>query len=115
MEIYEVEESDPSMWPFSERVYVLTSASGDDIVGWLGSLEPSEVERGYAGGQPSAATRPTHGLLCVGGVVGLSPRARPCRRLRPVKRTNSRNVRGCVGPSNEELQQTKDGLGALRS
>ena len=41
--IYEFEEDDESMWPFSERVYVLTSASVDDLAEWAKDLQPSEV------------------------------------------------------------------------
>ena len=53
--IYEVEEGDPSMWPFSERVYVLTSASVDEIRELLAPLDPDEVFEGWMGDKPSAA------------------------------------------------------------
>jgi len=55
VEIYEVEESDPSMWPFSERIYILTSADRDTVAEWVADLEPDEIEEGYAAGRPAAA------------------------------------------------------------
>jgi hypothetical protein len=54
VEIHEVEESDESMWPFSDRVYVVTSASQDAIKQWVAELQPDEVEEGYAAGRPPA-------------------------------------------------------------
>ncbi len=55
VEIYEVEERDESIWPFSERVYILTDATRDDLEGWISELQPDEVTEGYARGVPSAA------------------------------------------------------------
>src|SRR4051794_17143456 len=42
IEIAEVEESDESMWPFSECVYILTSASQADVEAWMEPLQPDE-------------------------------------------------------------------------
>ena len=53
VEIMEVEEDD--YWPFSERVYILASASFDEIKNWVSILEPSEVEEGYMFGKPPIA------------------------------------------------------------
>ena len=55
VEIYEVEESDPSMWPFSDRVYILTAADRDTVAEWVAELEPDAIEEGYAAGRPPAA------------------------------------------------------------
>jgi hypothetical protein len=54
VEIYEIMEGEDE-WPFSERVYILTSASPGDVLVWLASLEPSEIEEGWAGQAPPAA------------------------------------------------------------
>jgi hypothetical protein len=46
IEIYEVEEDDESMWPFSERVFVITQAEPEAVANWFAVLQPSEVETG---------------------------------------------------------------------
>ena len=56
VEIYEVEESDPSMWPFSERIYILTDADPIVVAEWLVPLEPDEVEEGWFQGKPDRVT-----------------------------------------------------------
>ncbi|MCA9673400.1 MAG: hypothetical protein KC464_00060 [Myxococcales bacterium] len=53
VEIYEVMEGEDE-WPFSERVYVLTSAEPDEVRGWLAALDPSEIEEGWASGASPA-------------------------------------------------------------
>ncbi|MGF9891215.1 hypothetical protein ABEX78_21380 [Priestia megaterium] len=53
VEIMEVE--DDEYWPFSERVYVLAKANPKEIEGWVGILEPSEIEEGYIFGKPPIA------------------------------------------------------------
>ena len=55
IEVSEVEPGDESMWPFSERVYVLTTASPAEVSAWLNQLEPSEVAEGWFQGAPPAA------------------------------------------------------------
>jgi hypothetical protein len=55
VEINEVEESDESMWPFSDRVYVLTSAAKEEVEGWVAALMPDEVEEGFGYGAPPAS------------------------------------------------------------
>jgi len=55
VEIYEVEESDPTMWPFSERVYIIAEASKDEIAAWVADLRPDAIEEGYAFGRPASA------------------------------------------------------------
>jgi hypothetical protein len=42
--IYEIEEEDETMWPFSEKVYIITSASKDDVKEWVMPLDVSEVD-----------------------------------------------------------------------
>lgn len=41
-------EEDEEYWPFSERVYILTSAALEEVEGWTVPLEPDEVDEGYA-------------------------------------------------------------------
>jgi hypothetical protein len=55
IEIHEVEESDESMWPFSERVYILTHCTREQVKKWVSELEPDEITEGYGGGVPPAA------------------------------------------------------------
>jgi hypothetical protein len=62
IEIFEVEESDSTIWPFSERVYVLTSASTEDVADWMKPLEPDEIEVGYFQDKPPAAPELREGM-----------------------------------------------------
>jgi hypothetical protein len=55
VEINEVEEQIPEMWPFSEWVYVLTSASREQVAEWAAELQPDEIEDGFAFGKPPSA------------------------------------------------------------
>ena len=54
-----VEISDPDVgeedWPFSERVYILTSASVEQVEAWTAKLFPTEVSEGYDGEKPALA------------------------------------------------------------
>ncbi|MDP4145463.1 MAG: hypothetical protein Q8936_13420 [Bacillota bacterium] len=54
IEIMEYDE-DESMWPFSERVYILTSASIEEVSDWVDELEVDEIGEGYEYGRPIAA------------------------------------------------------------
>jgi len=65
VEIHEIPD-DERDWPFSERVYVLTSATPDVVCGWLGVLDPSEVEEGWASEAPIAAPTLQPGMHVVG-------------------------------------------------
>lgn len=61
--IYECDEDDESMWPFSERVYVFTTASIDELTVWAADLQPSEVgDDGFVGGEPAAAPKLQPGM-----------------------------------------------------
>jgi hypothetical protein len=48
VEINEVEEADETMWPFSDRIYILTSAAKEEVADWVSPLMPDEIEEGYA-------------------------------------------------------------------
>ena len=48
VEVNEVEEGDETMWPFSDRIYILTSAAKDEVADWVVPLMADEVEEGFA-------------------------------------------------------------------
>ncbi len=62
VEIYEVEENNPTVWPFSERVYVLTDASVEDVSDWMRLLKPDEIDEGYFQGKSPAAPELREGM-----------------------------------------------------
>lgn len=63
IEIYEVEEDDETMWPFAERIYILTNASREAVAAWLAPLEPDTVEEAsYVYGMPQAAPQLAPGM-----------------------------------------------------
>ena len=43
--IYEVEENIEDMWPFSELVYIITSADESAVSSWVSDLEVDEVQQ----------------------------------------------------------------------
>lgn len=51
VEVYEVEDN---QWPFSERVYILTSAAQSDVSQWLASLHPDDVNEGFEWSRPAS-------------------------------------------------------------
>ena len=54
VEIHEWEE-DEEAWPFSERIYILTTATPNDVAQWVACLHPDDVSEGYAFGKPPFA------------------------------------------------------------
>ena len=40
---------DASSWPYSDTLYVITSAPLAEVREWLAELQPDEVEAGFAG------------------------------------------------------------------
>jgi hypothetical protein len=48
-------------WPFSDLVYVVTQASGDEVARWLAPLEPEPVEEGFWEDPPVPPLRPHPG------------------------------------------------------
>ena len=56
VEIMEYDEGD-DIWPFSERVYILTDAEEDEVINWVNELEISEISQGYMYGQPKVASK----------------------------------------------------------
>lgn len=55
IEIYEAEPD--ADWPFSERVYIITRATQEQVSEWVATLEPTEIGLGYAFGTPALAPR----------------------------------------------------------
>lgn len=53
------------MWPFSDRLYVLTSASTEMVEKWLEPLQPSEVDEGWSHGRHASAPEPRSGYRVV--------------------------------------------------
>jgi hypothetical protein len=54
-EIMEVREEDETMWPFSERIYILADADESEVAAWVAALEPDDVAEGYTVGAPASA------------------------------------------------------------
>ncbi len=55
VEIYEVDEQDAGAWPFSERVYILSNATREEVARWIMPLRPDEIDEGFIFGRPPAA------------------------------------------------------------
>jgi hypothetical protein len=58
--IYEYD--DPSSWPYTDTVYIITSASTDQVESWVESLKPSEIYPEWMYGKPAAAPEPKAGM-----------------------------------------------------
>ena len=54
VEVNEVVEDYPQTWPFADRIYVLSSASANEVRAWLAPLEPDDLSEGWANGTPPA-------------------------------------------------------------
>lgn len=54
--------SDPDSWPYTDTVYIVTSASAENIEEWLGPLKPDEVHPEWMYGKPPAAPEPHPGM-----------------------------------------------------
>ena len=52
VEIHEVEDD---FWPYSERVYILSTETESEIMRWLDILEPSDITEGYQFCEPFQA------------------------------------------------------------
>jgi len=49
-------------WPFSEVVYILTSADKNDVAKWMRPLQPDEISEGWWYGKASYAPEPKEGF-----------------------------------------------------
>jgi hypothetical protein len=66
IEISQVEEEFDDMWPFSETVYIMTSADASEVKEWMEPLGPSEIFEGWGYGKPSAAPELKWGMVVRG-------------------------------------------------
>jgi hypothetical protein len=64
VEVIEVEEADPTMWPFSDRVYVFTDGTPQDVAHWTLDLQPDAIEEGFTNGKPKSAPELKPGYKC---------------------------------------------------
>lgn len=46
---------DKTMWPFSDRIYIITSAGAEDVESWVRALHPDEIGEGFVYGTPPGA------------------------------------------------------------
>ena len=51
-------------WPFSDRVYLLTDVSAEDVARWAEALQPDAVEEGITDGKPDIAVEVRPGSTC---------------------------------------------------
>jgi hypothetical protein len=97
MEINQVDDGDA--WPFSDCIYIITSASEEQVESWVKALHPDEVAEGYIEVVPSGAPllqeQPS---LPLAAPVKHAPRAVSggSSGKRPVKRMRTRDDQ-CVG------------------
>jgi hypothetical protein len=47
VEITDLNDDSNDAWPFSDRVYIITSASQDEVDSWVRKLRPDEVAEGF--------------------------------------------------------------------
>ena len=58
---------DEESWPFSESIWILTTASEAEVLEWMKPLKPDEIWQGWGkAGKPPAAPDPTDGMLVFG-------------------------------------------------
>jgi hypothetical protein len=53
-------------WPFSDQVYILTTATPEQVADWLEHLNPDAIEEGYLSGEPPGAPELRPGFRVVG-------------------------------------------------
>lgn len=58
--IYEYD--DPDSWPYADTVYIITSASLEQVKQWIYELQPGEVNPGWMYGRPAAAPKVLAGM-----------------------------------------------------
>ena len=58
--IYEYD--DPSSWPYTDAVYIITSAPPEKVAEWVAPLKPDEVHPEWMYGKPPAAPEAESGM-----------------------------------------------------
>jgi hypothetical protein len=53
---------DPSSWPNTDTVYIITSASPDEVEKWVACIKPDEVRAEWMYGKPPVAREPSSGM-----------------------------------------------------
>lgn len=53
---------DPSSWPYTDTVYILTSARTETVEEWVAPLKPDEIHPEWMYGKPAAAPEPKSGM-----------------------------------------------------
>ena len=54
---------DPESWPYTDTVYVITSAATEQVEEWVMALKPDEIYSEWMYGKPAAAPEPMHGMV----------------------------------------------------
>jgi hypothetical protein len=66
VEVTEVEEEDWDVWPFSDRVYIFTDRTAEDVAHWTTSLQPDAIEEGFSHGGQGCVPELKPGYKCYG-------------------------------------------------
>ena len=61
--IHEIDQE--TTWPYSECVYILTSARPQEVAAWVKKLQPSEVSEGWLYGKPPNAPKLKDGMKVI--------------------------------------------------
>jgi hypothetical protein len=64
VEVTEVGEKNPTVWPFSDRIYVLADGTPEDVAQWTAALQPDAIEEGFSNGKPACAPELKPGYKC---------------------------------------------------
>src|SRR5262249_26693185 len=54
--------NDPTSWPYTDTIYIITSAPQKEIETWVSPLLPDEVHAEWMYGKPAAAPEPKPGM-----------------------------------------------------
>ncbi len=55
--------NDPTSWPYTDTVYIISSATSKEIEEWVAPLMPDEVHGAWMYGKPAAAPEPKAGMI----------------------------------------------------
>lgn len=61
--LVEIMEYDEDTWPFSERVYIITSAKKYEVREWVKEIDVGDIGEGYEYGQPKVAPKLKEGYF----------------------------------------------------
>jgi hypothetical protein len=66
VEVTEVEEEDSGIWPFSDRVYIFTDGTAEDVTHWTAGLQPDAIDESSSHGGHGCAAELKPGYRCYG-------------------------------------------------